>query len=77
MGLAKDTLVKNMSKFQIGIKPGHRAAEHLFVIKSTIALYAKFDRPGCRRKVILLSKKLTLTASSISHSAVFKTIFLH
>ena len=28
-----------MSKYQIGTKPNHRAQEHLFLLKSVIALY--------------------------------------
>ena len=35
----------NMSKFQIGAKPGHRAQEHLFVLKSVIALYLLYEKP--------------------------------
>ena len=33
-----------MTEFQIGTKPGHRAQEHLFVLKSIIALYNSYDR---------------------------------
>ena len=44
MTAAKDTLTNNMSKYQIGTKPGHRAQEHLFVIKSVISLYRKLDK---------------------------------
>ena len=44
MDAAKDTLIHNMSKFQIGTKPGHRAQEHLFVTKSVISLYMKYDK---------------------------------
>ena len=40
---AKETLFKQMSKFQIGSRPGHRVQEHLFVLKSVIALYLKYD----------------------------------
>ena len=36
---AKPALMENMSKYQIGTKPGHRAQEHLFVIKSVMGLY--------------------------------------
>ena len=36
---AKDKIIGNMSKFQLGTKPGHRAQEHLFVMRSVIALY--------------------------------------
>ena len=35
---AKDKLISNMSKYQIAAKPGHRATEHLFVVKSALAL---------------------------------------
>ena len=45
MDQAKETLFSNMSKFQIGTRPGHRAQEHLFVIKSVISLYTKYDQP--------------------------------
>ena len=44
MDAAKDTLIHNMSKFHIGTKPGHRAQEHLFVTKSVISLYMKYDK---------------------------------
>ena len=36
---AKPSMVNNMSPYQIGTKPGHRAQEHLYVIKSVIGLY--------------------------------------
>ena len=36
----KPKLIKKMTKFQIGTKPGHRAQEHLFTLKSTMALYS-------------------------------------
>ena len=45
LSAAKDKLFANMSKYQIGTKPGHRVQEHLFVIKSVIALYLKYDKP--------------------------------
>ena len=38
---AKDNLLKNMSKYQIACKPGHRPSEHLFVLKSVFAQYKK------------------------------------
>ena len=41
----KHTIFENMSKYQLGTKPGHRAQEHLFVLKSAISLYTKYDRP--------------------------------
>ena len=40
---AKGIMMDNMSKYQIGTKPGHRAQEHLFVIKSVIGLYEHLD----------------------------------
>ena len=36
---AKANIMDNMSKYQIGTKVGHRAQEHLFVVKSVIGLY--------------------------------------
>ena len=41
---AKDKMTKGMTKYQIGTKPGHRAQEHLFVLKSVIALYFHLDQ---------------------------------
>ena len=41
---AKPKIVQNCSKFQIGSIPGHQPAEHLFVIKSIIALYQEQDK---------------------------------
>ena len=41
LSYAKETLLKNMTKFQIACKPGHRPSEHLFVIKSVINHYYK------------------------------------
>ena len=45
MNEAKNKIIGNMSKFQIGTKPGHRSSEHIFVIKSVISLYLKYDKP--------------------------------
>ena len=45
MSQAKVKIMKNMSKFQIGTKNGHRAQEHLFTLKSVISLYLKYDFP--------------------------------
>ena len=39
MNSAKDKIATNMTKFQLGTKPGHRAQEHLFVVQSCIQLY--------------------------------------
>ena len=36
---AKGKIMENMSKFQLGTKPGHRAQEHLFEMRSVIELY--------------------------------------
>ena len=41
---AKPNLMQNMSRYQIGTKPGHRASEHLFVIKSVIGLYEQMGK---------------------------------
>ena len=41
----KPKIVRNVSKFQIGALPGHQAREHLFVIKSTVALYMWLNLP--------------------------------
>ena len=45
MGASKETLVHNMTKFQIGSKPGHRAQEHLFTLKSVLSFFIKYDKP--------------------------------
>ena len=42
---AKDKMIENMTKFQIGTKPGHRAQEHLYVLKSVIALHLMYNKP--------------------------------
>ena len=39
MAQAKPKIIANMSKYQIGARPGHRAQEHIFTLKSVIALY--------------------------------------
>ena len=44
MTAAKETLINNMSKYQIGTKLGHRKQEHLFIVKSVITLYRKLDK---------------------------------
>ena len=41
----KQDLVTNMSKFQIGTKPGHRAQEHIFVLFSVLELFKKRNIP--------------------------------
>ena len=38
----KDKMTSNMTKFQIGTKPGHRAQEHLYVLKSVIAMHMQY-----------------------------------
>ena len=45
MNKVKPIMVKNCSKFQIGAIPGHQAAEHLFTIKSVMALFQKAGKP--------------------------------
>ena len=45
IGLAKDKITENMSKFQLGTKPGHRVQEHLFVMRSIITLYELWGKP--------------------------------
>jgi hypothetical protein len=40
----KEKMTSNMTKYQIGTKPGHRAQEHLFVLKSVIALHLQYDK---------------------------------
>ena len=45
MNISKEILMKNMSKFQIGTKKGHWAAEHIYVIKSVMQLYTYQRKP--------------------------------
>ena len=45
MSKAKEIIIENMIKFQIGNKTGHRAQEHLFTLKSIISLFMMFDLP--------------------------------
>ena len=40
---AQDTLNKNISKFQIGAKSGHRASEHIYVLKTVLRKYEKLN----------------------------------
>ena len=42
MSQAKEIIIHNMTKFQIGTRNGHRAQEHLFTLKSLISLYIQF-----------------------------------
>ena len=49
VSMMKETLFENMTKFQIAGKPGHRASEHLYVIKSVIAYYKE------KKKGLLIS----------------------
>ena len=37
---AKENIFKNMSKFQIAGKPGHRASEHLYVLNKDKNLFS-------------------------------------
>ena len=41
----KPKMINNCSKYQIGAIPGHQAQEHLFTIKSVMALYQKAGKP--------------------------------
>ena len=41
----KDLIISSVSKFQIGGMPGHRPQEHLFCVKSVIALYTHLKLP--------------------------------
>ena len=45
MFYTKPLIYKNMSKFQIACKPGHRPSEHLFVVKSIMALFKEKNKP--------------------------------
>ena len=49
MSEAKGKMTANMTKYQIGTKPGHRAQEPLFVLKSMMSLHTHY------RKAIILS----------------------
>ena len=40
---AKPMIVENMSPFQIGAVPGHRSQEHLFSLKSVVAMFEDND----------------------------------
>ena len=42
---SKPKIVKNVSKYQIGAIPVHKATEHLFTLKSVIALYDMLNVP--------------------------------
>ena len=42
---AKQKIIQNISKFQIGAVPGHRPQEHLFVMRSVISLYEMLKKP--------------------------------
>ena len=42
---AKQKIIENMSKFQIGAVPGHRPQEHLFVMRSIVSLFEMINKP--------------------------------
>ena len=44
MNQVKEKLMKNMTKYQLGTKTGHRPQEHIFVIKSMIAMNQKYKK---------------------------------
>ena len=46
---AKNNIFENMSKFQIATKPGHRASEHLYTVKSVIGMMEK------KKKAVIVS----------------------
>ena len=41
----KETLMNNMSVFQIGTKKGHSPSEHIFMMKSLMQLYEEKKKP--------------------------------
>ena len=45
MEKSKEKLSNNCSKFQIGGIPKHRSQEHLFTVKSILALYSQLNLP--------------------------------
>jgi hypothetical protein len=45
MNKVKPIMVKNCSKYLIGAMPGHQSAEHLFTIKSIMALFKQAGKP--------------------------------
>ena len=45
MTIAKPILYQNMSKYQLASRPGHRASEHLFVLKSIMIEYEEKNKP--------------------------------
>ena len=51
----KPLVFENMSEFQIGGVPGHRAQEHLFTVKSVLALAEK-NNAAMAIQVLDLSK---------------------
>ena len=46
--IAKKVLMENVSPFQIGVKKGHRASEHIYLIKSVmqITLGCRYELPS-------------------------------
>ena len=43
MNQVKGKIMKNMSKFQLGTKVGHRPQEHIFVLKSIMSLHEYYN----------------------------------
>ena len=41
----KNTIVGNISRYQIGAVPGHRPQEHLFCVRSIVSLYNSMKKP--------------------------------
>ena len=70
----KPTIVKNCTKYQIGAIPGHQAAEHLFTIKSVMALFQEAGKPLIMTCFDLMkyfdSESLKDAMNSLFHSGV-------
>ena len=62
---AKGKIIENMSKFQLGTKPGHRAQEHLFVMRSIIELYEMNGKALILQLYDIIKKKLLRNAGGL------------
>ena len=45
INIAKEKILKNMSKYQIACRPGHRSSEHIFAVKHAISYYKEQKKP--------------------------------
>ena len=45
INIAKEKILKNMSKYQIANRPGHRSSEHIFAVKHAISYYREQKKP--------------------------------